>query len=230
MMEKTCYHCGDEVIGKGIFFDQKSFCCNGCKAVYQLLKDTNLGDFYTMESNAGAKPSLSNQHKYAFLEVETIREKFIDFQDDKSVRVTLFLPQIHCSSCIYLLENLTKIEPAVLSCQVNFAKREAVIIFNPKKITLAELALSLDRIGYAPNFGNRSATEKKIDTQFLYKLGIAGFAFGSIMLWSFPEYLGVKSDDPAIRNFTSYLSFAISIPVLFYSASEYFISAFKALR
>jgi Cu+-exporting ATPase len=230
MMEKNCYHCGDEVIGKGIVFDQKSFCCNGCKSVYQLLKDTNLGNFYTMESNAGAKPSLSNQHKYAFLEVETIREKFIDFQDDKSARATLFLPQIHCSSCIYLLENLTKIEPAILSCQVNFAKREAAIIFDPKKITLAELALLLDRIGYAPNFGNRSATEKKIDTQFLYKLGIAGFAFGSIMLWSFPEYLGVKTDDPAIRNFTSYLSFAISIPVLFYSASEYFISAFKALR
>ena len=230
MKEKTCYHCGDEVIGKGIIFDQKSFCCNGCKSVYQLLKDTNLTNFYRMESNAGAKPTLSNQHKYAFLEVETIRDKFMDYKDEKSARVTLFLPQIHCSSCIYLLENLTKIEPTVLSCQVNFAKREVAIIFYPKKITLAKLALLLDRIGYAPNFGNRSATEKKIDKQFLYKLGIAGFAFGSIMLWSFPEYLGVKSDDPAIRNFTSYLSFAISIPVIFYSASEYFISAFKALR
>ena len=82
MTDKICYHCGDEVIGKGYFFDEKPFCCNGCKTVYQLLKDNNLGSFYTLEANAGAKPSESNQHKYAFLEVESIKSKFIDFEDD----------------------------------------------------------------------------------------------------------------------------------------------------
>lgn len=230
MTDKICYHCGDEVIGKGYFFDEKPFCCNGCKTVYQLLKDNNLGSFYTLEANAGAKPSESNQHKYAFLEVESIKSKFIDFEDESTARVTLFLPQIHCSSCIYLLENITKIEPAVLNCQVNFAKREAALVFDQSKISLAELALLLDRIGYAPNFGNRNQTEKKLDKKFLYKLGIAGFAFGSIMLWSFPEYLGVEGDNPEFRNFTAYLSFAVSLPVLFFSASEYFVSAYKALR
>lgn len=230
MTNKVCYHCGDEVIGKGYFFDEKPFCCNGCKTVYQLLKDNNLGSFYTLEANAGAKPSESNQHKYAFLEVESIKSKFIDFEDEATARVTLFLPQIHCSSCIYLLENIAKIEPAILNCQVNFAKREAALVFDQSKISLAELALLLDRIGYAPNFGNRNQTEKKLDKKFLYKLGIAGFAFGSIMLWSFPEYLGIEGDNPEFRNFTSYLSFAVSIPVLVFSASEYFISAYKALR
>lgn len=230
MTETGCFHCGDEVIGKAIIYDEKAFCCNGCKTVYQLLKDNDLGGFYTMEANAGAKPTQSNQHKYAFLEVDSIRSKFIDFEDEKSARVTLFLPQIHCSSCIYLLENIAKIEPAILSCQVNFAKREASLVFDHQKLTLAQLALLLDRIGYAPNFGNRSQTEKKIDKTYLYKLGIAGFAFGSIMLWSFPEYLGIEGDNPEFRNFTSYLSFAVSLPVLFYSASEYFISAYKALR
>jgi Cu+-exporting ATPase len=230
MIEKTCYHCGDEVIGNGIVFDEKAFCCNGCKSVYQLLKDNNLVNFYKLEEKAGAKPSESNQHKYAFLEVDSIRKKFLDYEDDLSARITLFLPQIHCSSCIYLLENSAKIEPAILSCQVNFAKREAAIVFDNSKLSLAQLALLLDKIGYAPNFGNRSQTEKKLDKTFLYKLGIAGFAFGSIMLWSFPEYLGIGNDNPTFRNFTSYLSFAVSIPVLLYSANDYFISAYKALR
>lgn len=229
MSEKNCFHCGDEVIGKAILFDEKSFCCNGCKSVYQLLKDNNLGTFYTLEQGAGAKPSASNQHKYAFLEVEAIRSKFIDFEDENTARVTLFLPQIHCSSCIYLLENLSKIEAQVLSCQVNFTKREATIVFH-KSMSLAALALLLDRIGYTPNFGNRNETEKQIDKQFMYKLGIAGFAFGSIMLWSFPEYLGIEGDNPEFRNFTAYLSLGVSVPVLFYSASDYFVSAFKALR
>jgi Cu+-exporting ATPase len=230
MSQKSCYHCGDEIIGKEIVFDTKGFCCNGCKSVYQLLKDNNLGAFYTLEVKPGTKPSENSQHKYAFLEVETIQSKFIDFEDETTARVTLFLPQIHCSSCIYLLENLSKIEPAVFSSQVNFAKREATIVFDKQKLSLAKLAHILDKIGYAPNFGNRNQSEKKLDKTFLYKLGIAGFAFGSIMLWSFPEYLGIENDNPEFRNFTSFLSLAVSLPVLFYSASDYFISAFKALR
>lgn len=230
MIEKNCYHCGDEIIGKAILFDDKGFCCNGCKSVYQLLKDNNLGTFYNLESKAGVKPGESNQHKYAFLEVDSIRSKFIDFEDEKAAHVTLFLPEIHCSSCIYLLEHIAKIDARILSCQVNFAKREATLVFDHQQMSLAELALLLDRIGYPPNFGNRQQTEKKLDKKFMYKLGIAGFAFGSIMLWSFPEYLGIENDNPEFRNFTAYLSFAVSLPVLFYSASEYFISAYKALR
>jgi Cu+-exporting ATPase len=229
-MNEICYHCGDDVIGKGYILLEKKFCCNGCKMVYQLLSENNMEAFYTLDKKPGVKPSNSSSNKYTFLEVDSIQSKFIDFQDGETVKVTLFLPQIHCSSCIYLLENASKIEPAILSCQVNFTKREAVICYDNSKIKLSELAQFLDKIGYAPNFGNRNETEKKIDKQFMYKLGIAGFAFGSIMLWSFPEYLGIEDMNQNMRNFTSYLSFIVSLPVLFYSANGYFVSAFKALR
>ena len=229
MSEKLCYHCGDQIIGKAIHADEHEFCCNGCSSVYTLLKDNDLGGFYTLEQGGGVRPTESNAHKFAFLDVENIRGKIIEFEDDKSARVNLYIPAIHCSSCIYLLEHSPKLEPAIFSCQVNFAKREASIVFD-KKLPLSELAHFLDKIGYAPNFGNRGKEEKKLDKKFMYKLGIAGFAFGSIMLWSFPEYLGIEHDNPEFRNFTAYLSFGVSIPVLFYSASEYFISAYKAIR
>jgi len=230
MSDEKCYHCNDDIVGKSIVFDSHEFCCNGCKGVYQLLRDNNLGNFYQIEKNAGVKPTESNVHKYAFLDVEAIRKKTIEFEDDTTVRVNLYLPAIHCSSCIYLLENSPKIEPAIQSCQLNFAKREASIQYDPSKISLSSLALFLDKIGYAPNFGNRGKNEKSLDKEYLYKLGVAGFAFGSIMLWSFPEYLGVENDNPEFRNFTAYLSLTVSIPVLIYSAREYFVSAYKALK
>ena len=229
MSQKSCFHCGDEVIGKGINFDEKSFCCNGCKSVYQLLSNNDLGSFYELESQAGAKPSSTNIHKYAFLDVESIRSKYIDYEDEKHVHITLFLPQIHCSSCIYLLENLTKIESRVQSCQVNFTKRQATIVIQ-KELSISELSILLDKIGYAPNFGSRKEHEKKQNNKYLFKLGVAGFAFGSIMLWSFPEYLGLEDTDEGYRSFTSYLSFFVSIPVILYSANEYLISAYKAIR
>lgn len=186
--------------------------------------------FYDLESAGGNKPKEFNQHKYAFLDVVDIQKKYIDFEENGKQQVTLFLPSIHCSSCIYLLENIQKINSSILSCQVNFTSKEAKISFDSNAIKLSELTILLDKIGYAPNFGDRKKTEDKINKQFLYKLGVAGFAFGSIMLWTVPEYLGIEKDNPEFRGFMAYLSLAVSIPVLLYSANEYLISAWKAIK
>lgn len=228
-MSESCFHCGDKIIGRPIVYKEKKFCCSGCSTVFQLLSENNLDNFYAIEEGAGVKPKDANTHKYAFLDVPEIRQKYVSFEDEKSVHLTLFLPTIHCSSCIYLLENIQKIEPNVTSCNVNFVQKTAAIVLN-KEASLSEFALLLDRIGYAPNFGDKKALQKKRNYQFLYKLGVAGFAFGSIMLWTFPEYLGIEEDNPEIRTFTAYLSLAVSIPVLLYSASDYLKSAYKALR
>lgn len=228
MSETGCYHCGEAVIGKAVTYEEKSFCCNGCKSVYELLSTNDLGEFYAIENNPGQRPKVANQHKYAFLDVEEIRTKFIEYEDEKNIHITLFLPQIHCSSCIYLLENIKKIESGVVSCQVNFTQRNASIVLS-KNVALTDFALLLDKIGYPPNFGDRKRQNKKRNAKYMYKLGVAGFAFGSIMLWSFPEYLGIENDNPEFRTFTSYMSLVVSIPVLFYSANEYLVSAYKAL-
>lgn len=229
-MEKRCYHCGDKLIGKPIVFDSKSFCCTGCKLVYSLLKDNQLDGFYKYETVPGTKPENLSEGKYDFLELADIREKIILFEEGNYTKVLLYLPSIHCSSCIYLLENISKIEPAISQCMVNFTAREASITFDSSKLKLSELATLLHRIGYTPNFGNRKKTQRLIDKQFLIKLGIAGFAFGSIMLWSFPEYLGIEEVNPEFRHFMAYLSFIVSIPVLLYSGNEFIISAWKAVR
>lgn len=229
-MSETCYHCGDDVIGRAYSLGEKSFCCNGCKTVYQLLSENGLDSFYSIEENAGVKPKAEDVHRYDFLDLPAIKERYIDFEDDNSIHVQLFLPAIHCSSCIYLLENIHKVEPNILSCETNFTERTARIVFLKSSFSLPNLALLLDRIGYPPNFEEKKKVNETIDKTFLYKIGLAGFAFGSIMLWSFPEYLGLENLDAGIRSFTSYLSFFISIPVLLYSARDYYVSAYKAIR
>lgn len=228
-MEKTCFHCGDNLPTVPIHKDEKQFCCTGCSNVYSLLKDNHLGEFYNFEQQPGIKPERLRADKFNFLDISEIRKRFIQFENEKMVRVTLSLPAIHCTSCIYLLENAQKLHPAIINCQVHFAKKEATIVFDPKALKLSELATFLSRIGYEPNFGKKE-NKSVIDKTFLLKIGIAGFAFGSIMLWSAPEYFGIEKDNLFFRNFTSYLTLAISIPVLLYSANEYFISAFKAVR
>lgn len=229
MSATHCYHCGERIIGKPVTLKDKSFCCTGCRSVYSLLEENGLDSFYSIDQQPGTKPVSARENAYAFLDVEELRRKYIDFEDGKSTHVTLFIPAIHCSSCIYLLENLHRIDPRVQSSVVNFTRRQTSIVFS-REMKLSELAVLLDAIGYAPNFSSRTDISKKRNYTYLYKLGVAGFAFGSIMLWSFPEYLGIENENPEFRSFTSWLTFGISLPVLFYSANEYLISAWKAIR
>jgi len=230
MISANCFHCGDTIIGKAILEDEHSFCCAGCKNVYALLNANNLSDYYTFEQNPGLKPTSFRSDKYDFLDIPEIRKRYIQFENEKMVRISLSLPSIHCSSCIYLLENAHKINSGFINVQIHFAKKEAIIVFNPIKLKFSELAVFLDHIGYPPNFEQKKEKEETIGKKFLLKIGLAGFAFGSIMLWSAPEYLRIEEDNIPFRNFTAYLSFIVSVPVLLFSANEYFISAYKALR
>ena len=151
-MSTNCFHCGDNITSSPIYNDSHAFCCTGCSTVYHLLQTHDLNTFYTLEESAGTKPKTTYSGQFDFLEIDSIRNKFIEYEDETSFRTTLFLPQIHCSSCIYLLEQIKRIEPGIVSCQVNFIKREASIVDEKAQLSLKDLAILLNKIGYTPNF------------------------------------------------------------------------------
>lgn len=229
--EKYCFHCGDSCGSNPVIFDDKYFCCNGCKSVYQILNSNQLDNYYTFEKTPGIKPNFVTSDKYKFLDNEEIANRLFDFKEGNTRRVRLFLPEIHCSSCIWLLENLHKLNEAVISSEVNFVKKEASITFNNEKLPFSSLATLLDKIGYPPKFdaGNNQA-ENKTSKKFYYQIGVALFCFGNIMLFSFPEYTNIDESYYEFRPFFSYIIFAISLPLLLFSARDYWVSAYKALR
>jgi len=224
-----CYHCGDKVIGKPISKDGKDFCCSGCLTVYEILSDNGLDQFYEFNQQSGVKPATEGNAKYTALNVPEIFNDFIEFQNDKMYIVTFFLPAIHCSSCIYLLENLQKLNSDILNSESNFTAR--TLTLNIKKTKkLSEVASLLESIGYKPELRRGEEKKNSYDKKLLLQLGVAGFAFGNVMLWSVPEYLGLDDMFANFRNFSAYLTLLVSIPVLLYSASGYFISAYTAIR
>ncbi|MFV0304942.1 MAG: heavy metal translocating P-type ATPase metal-binding domain-containing protein, partial [Moheibacter sp.] len=55
-MVNKCFHCGQKIEDEEIFFEQKSFCCIGCKTVYEILNLNGLENFYAMNKEAGVRP------------------------------------------------------------------------------------------------------------------------------------------------------------------------------
>ena len=235
----NCYHCGDDCGNAAISFDSKNFCCNGCKTVYEIFSSNDLSYYYDLQSAAGTTPKVV-ESKYDFLDTPTIVQRLTEFNDGNLQIVNLYIPSIHCSSCIWVLENLNKLNPAITSSQVDFPKKTVRITYASDTISLKALVVLLARIGYEPNISlaDYDNKEKKTDRSLIYKLGVAGFAFGNVMFLSFPEYFDLatsKSDGGEFwlnqyQNVFRWLMFIFSLPVVFYAGRDYFISAVKGLR
>ena len=232
MANKSCYHCGNDCDTVTINYDDKYFCCNGCKTVYEIFSQNELTCYYDLQNAPGAIPS-EIEGKYDFLDNEKIKDKLLEFKDDKVHIITLYIPHIHCSSCIWILENLNKLNKSISSSQVNFNKKTVRVVYDPYSFYLKELVKLLSSIGYEPNISleDFDGKNKIVNRSLIYKLGIAGFAFGNIMFLSFPEYFQVDGFwIDKYKHFFRWLMFIFSIPVVFYAAQDYFISAFKGLR
>ena len=233
MDTKNCFHCGNEIIKKDeILFDEKSFCCNGCKTVYEIFSQNDMSCYYDFQTAPGATP-LDIQGKYDFLDNEEIVTKLLEFKEDETAIVSLFIPHIHCSSCIWILENLQRLQSGISTSQVNFGEKKVRINFNSEKTTLKKIVELLSSIGYEPyiSLDNFDEGKKIVDRTLIYKIGVAFFCFGNIMLLSFPEYFEVEEFwINQYRDFFRLLIFALSLPSFLYSASGYYVSAWKSIR
>jgi Cu+-exporting ATPase len=230
----NCFHCGEECLEETIDFDNKKFCCEGCKTVYEILNQNELCTYYDLEKTPGITPPKDLSKKFEYLENSQVIEKLIDFKDDEISIGVFYLPQIHCSSCIWLLENLYKLNPDIKSSRVNFLKKEIRLSFNHNNISLRKLVELLASIGYEPEINLDNLSERKqqkIDRSLIFKLGVAGFCFGNIMLISLPEYFGLDMiKETHFANFFGYVNLTLSLPILLYSANSYFISAWNGIK
>jgi Cu+-exporting ATPase len=232
-----CYHCGDFCSDDAVNKDEKYFCCTSCKLIYEILEENNLCKYYSFEKNPGISPkTIKFDHKYDFLEDEQFRNQILDFTDSKISTITFYIPQIHCSSCIWLLENLHKLNEGVLFSEVNFLEKKIFLKYSEEKTSLRKIVETLDSIGYEPllNLDNAEKEKKFRKSSYkslYYKIGIAGFSFGNIMLLSFPDYLGLdRTFDAFFGKFIGYFCIFLALPVFFYSGSDYFRSAYKGIK
>ena len=232
MQNNTCFHCGDDCGNHTITLQEKSFCCNGCKTVFEIFNENDLTCYYDLQNSPGSIPK-EIEGKYDFLSQENIIEKLTEFRSDNIEIATLYIPHIHCSSCIWILENLNKLNSSISDSQVNFGKKTVRVTYNSKKTNLKSVVLLLGSIGYEPyiSLDDFKSVKKHVNRTLIYKLGVAGFAFGNIMFLSFPEYFEINEFWlEQYKHMFRWLMFALSIPVVFYSAQDYFISAYKGLR
>jgi len=228
-----CYHCGDDLSVNLYLHDDKHFCCLGCKGVYQILSNHNLDNYYAYNDVPGQTQKIQSKH-FEYLDEPEIMSKLVNYTDDKITSITLYVPAIHCSSCIWLLENLHKINPDIVQSRIDFLKKQIAIVFKHEHTSLRAVVEMLVSIGYEPLISLQDVVKKQqsdfSERNLVKKIAVAGFCFGNVMLLSFPEYFGLSDLEIQFKSFFGWLNLAFALPVTFYCGRDYFISAYHNLK
>ena len=208
--------------------------------MFELLQAHEMCDYYSFASRAGTQQNtvVENSQDYEVLNNPAIASKFIEWTVGSTSRLRFFIPTMHCASCVWLLDQLHRFDSGIKSSSVNFIQKSVHVDIDPKVTSVASVAALLTSVGYAPALFAEGVTAseeeaRRINLRGLYmRLGIAGFAFGNIMMFAVATYFagGVNGLTSQLHMFFSVCTILLTIPVLLYSAQPWFLNAYRGLR
>ncbi|WP_368185229.1 heavy metal translocating P-type ATPase [Aestuariibius sp. HNIBRBA575] len=144
--------------------------------------------------------------------------------------VQISLPSIHCASCISGVERGLMQLDSVEDVRVNLTRKRATVRVAPgtEPDTIVH---HLERLGFeAQPLDNATLTAGESDKQardLMMRFGVAGFSSMNVMLLSVAIWAGATD---ATRDMFHWLSAAIALPTIAFSAQPFFKSGFAALR
>jgi len=239
----VCYHCSSQILPGELIEAELGgqthpFCCPGCMAIAQTIHGEGLQVFYARRSQSGDKPA-------AYLASNEIPEKLKPY-DDPSLRArftrtcgevgeletTLRLEKIRCAACVWLCEQHLRRNTGVQDVQINYVTQKVMVRFSPDKTSLARLLFEIERIGYEawPFEPSQSLDRaKKERRSLLLRLGVAMLGMMQVMMYAWPTYVGADIT-PEFEVLLGWSSWALTVPVMVYSAGPIFQSAWRSVQ
>ena len=241
----SCYHCGGDLTPDSSYQAELSgaprlFCCAGCMAIAQTIHGQGLESFYARRIPLGSKPEdptgLGDQvpdHLLAYDDPVLLERFTRTTSHQNELETTLRLEKIRCAACVWLNEQHLRRLPGVKDVQINYVTQRATVLFNPDIVKLSGLLHAVEQIGYGawPFEPSESADQsKKERRQLLMRLGVAMLGMMQVMMYAWPTYTGAEdllSEHALLLGWTSW---ALTVPVVFYSAGPMFIAAWHSIR
>ena len=232
---ELCRHCGDPCDLDAIRTKGGPFCCRGCETVFNLLRTNGMEAFYACEVVPGTSQKAAatlDRDRFALLDDPAVASRLITFDDGVSARATLSVPTVHCASCVWLLEQLWRFDDGVTRSEVDLLRRSIRVEYRPDATTLRRIAERVASLGYEPLVSPEDTAPQPpaMRRRLHLQIGIAGFAFGNIMLFSIPRYVNGAPLDGGFQRLFDVLNVLFAIPVLLFSAQDYFRTAWHVLR
>ncbi|HBE18873.1 MAG TPA: cation-transporting ATPase PacS [Cyanobacteria bacterium UBA11149] len=153
---------------------------------------------------------------------------------------TLKLRGMSCASCANNIENAILLVLGVKACNVNFAAEQASVTYNPSQTDVARIQDAVAAAGYfaQPIEDDVLATEDDAERHvrqaenrdLTSKVWVSGIISAVVVIGSLPAMTGFPIPFIPIWLHNSWLQLLLTIPVLFWAGSGFYINAWKALK
>lgn len=212
-------------------------CCEGCKAVAEAIIAAGLVEYYRQRSEmpATAKELVPEFLREARVyDHEAAQRPFVRQLTNGEREASLILTGIECAACAWLNERSLQQLPGVVHAEVNFSTHRARVIWDPERLRLSDILAAVKRIGYEAHPYDPERREILLEgerRQLLRRLGVAAALGMQVMMIAVALYAGDwYGMQERFRNLFSWLSLALTTPVLLYSAQSFFAGALRDLR
>jgi P-type Cu2+ transporter len=233
----ACAHCGLDV-PQALVRDgaPRQFCCAGCEQVHGLIQEWGYGQFYRYVGREGEplEPARVSGREFEEFDDPALEAEFGDALERGRRRARLYLEGVHCAACVWLVEKLPEAVPGVDSVRLNLGSGVAEVVWDPGRVALSRIGRALDRLGYTPHVhraGRVQEARRQEDRAALVKLGVATACAMNLMFLHGALYAGELSGmSSPFESYFRWVSFALSLPVVLFSARPFFQAAWAGLR
>lgn len=233
---RRCAHChtAEATPPRGPIEDGPWYCCAGCKTVAEALAQGGLTQWYELAGDERA-PARTTSRKYEELDDPAFAERHVELREDGLAHTRLYLEDLRCTACVWLVERLPQLTPGVVEARVDLGRGLAEVTYDPQQVPLSQVGSALDRLGHPVHPYrdlDRDAQRRREDRALLIKIGVAGAAAGNVMLLAVALYsgwLGGSMTDLEVA-FLRWTSMIVAVPVLGYAATPFFRTALASLR
>lgn len=233
----VCSHCGLPVpaalVRPG---EETQFCCGGCRQVYALVHEWGFDQYYRLvEQQQGAlEPARPSGRSFEDFDDEGLQREATEEAGAGRCRTRLYLEGVHCAACVWLVERLPAAMPGVDEVRLNLGSAVAEVTWRPEATRLSAIGRALDRLGYTPHVHRAARLQearRREDRTALARLGVAAACAMNLMFLHGALYAGEHSGMASpYEAFFRWLSLAVALPVLLYSARPFFHTALAGLR
>lgn len=241
MKPLSCFHCGEPAAGEPsityrIDGETRYFCCEGCKAVCNIIHSEGLTGFYQLRTQAAVTPrqlTSSELDRLYELDHPLVQQAFVS-PVKGGQEAQLLIGGITCAACIWLLENHLNKQPGVISFTVNHSTQRARLVWAQDKTSLSSLLIAVHELGYTARPYQPDEVENQLKAEnrsMLIRLAVAGMGTFQSMMLAFPLYMELISGlSPGFVGFFRWFGLLVATPVVLYSAAPFFRNALRDIK
>jgi P-type Cu2+ transporter len=191
--EENCEHCGLGLGTAPLVAGERRFCCEGCRTVYEALAECSLLAYYEQREGKGLRVQSASSEVDYLDDPAFLREHAEALGVAGHWRAEMLVEGLHCSACVWVIERLPMVLPGVSEARLSYADGRLEVSWDSSKVKLSEIARALIRFGYTPHISAGGVSRKKqqsVERRLLVRIGVAGAAFGNVMLLGLSLYSG----------------------------------------